>query len=76
MFDRREGGRSLVALAGTGAGQRRVRVVRATAVRDPGGNAMRVGRVRMLPFAVAGVVRRVSRKRTRPYLTGSLHTHE
>lgn len=74
MFDRREGGRSLVALAGTGAGQRRVRVVRATAVRDPGGDAVRVGRVRVLSFAVARVVRRVSRKRTRSDLTGPLHT--
>lgn len=64
-----------MALARTGAGQRRVRVVRATAVRDPGGDAVGVGCVRVLPFAIAGVVRRVSGKRTRPYLTGSLHTH-
>lgn len=46
-----------MALARARTGQRRVRVVRTTAVRDPGGDAVRVGRVlRVFYFAVARVV--------------------
>lgn len=75
VFDRRERRRGLVTLAGTGTGQRCVRVVGATAVRDPGGHAVRVRRVGVLPFAVTRVVRRVTGERTGPDLTGSLHTY-
>jgi len=75
VFDRRECRRGLMTLAGTGTGQRGVRVVGATTVRDPGGHAVRVRRVGVLPFAVTRVVRRVTGERTRPDLTGSLHTH-
>lgn len=73
MFDRRERRRSLMTLARAGTGQRRVRVVRAAAVGDSGGDAMRVGRVvGVFTFAVAGVVRRVAGERAGPYLTGPL----
>lgn len=61
-----------MALAGARTGQRRVRVVRATTVCDPGGDAVRVRGVRVLSFAVAGVVRGVAGERTGPDLTGSL----
>jgi len=74
VFDRGERRRGLVTLAGTGTGQRRVRVVGATAVRDPSGHAVCVGRVGVLSFAVARVVRRVTGERAGPDLTGSLHT--
>jgi len=52
VFDRRERRRGFVTLAGTGTGQRGVRVVGATAVRDPGCHAVRVCSVGVLPFAV------------------------
>lgn len=73
MFDRRKGGRGLVALARAGTGQRGVRVVRATAVGDPGGDAVvGVGRGGVFRFAVAGIVRRIAGERAGPNLTGSL----
>lgn len=73
VFDRRERGRGLVALAGAGTGQRRVRIVRAAAVGDAGGHAVRVSRrVRVLSLAVAGVVRGVAGERTGSDLAGSL----
>lgn len=73
MFDRRERGRGLVALAGAGTGQRRVRIVRAAAVRDTGGHAVRVRRrVRVLSLAVAGVVRGVAGERAGSDLAGPL----
>lgn len=71
MFDRRERRRGLVTLAGTGTGQRGVSVVGATAVRDPGGHAVRVRCVGVLPFAVTRVIRRVTGERAGPDLTGS-----
>jgi len=52
VFDRRKRRRGLVTLAGTGTGQRGVRVVSATAVRDPSCHAVRVCSVGVLPFAV------------------------
>lgn len=72
MFDRRESRRGLMTLARAGTGQGRVRVVRAAAVGDSGGDAMRVGRVGVFTFAIAGVVRRVTGERAGPYLTGPL----
>lgn len=76
MFNRRKRRRSLMALTGAGTGQRRVRVVRTTTVRDPGGDTVRVRRVRVFSFAVARVVRRVASERARPDLTGPLRLQE